>query len=57
MDKVVRLILLKVVFLVFAVTMAMVLIDTGDFIGYLIYGKEGIEFIMLMAYLKRRGKW
>ena len=48
-------ILVKVAFLVFMVTVAMILVNRGNILGYIIYGKEVVEFIVFVAYsLKRR---
>jgi hypothetical protein len=47
-------IIAKVAFLVFTITMAMMLIVYDNTIGYIMYGKEVIEFIVFVAYIIRR---
>lgn len=56
-EPIVKPMLVKVFFLVFMVTLSMLLISTGNVLGYVIYGKEVFEFIMFVAYLvKKRRK-
>lgn len=45
-------IIAKVVFLVFMITVATILVSTGNIIGYVLYAKEIIEFIIFAVYVR-----
>ena len=50
-------IMVKVAIMAFMITVAMLLIGQGNFLGYVIYGKEVLEFVMFVGYVvKRRNK-
>ena len=47
-------ILVKVAYLISMVTLAMILIFNGSLVGYAIYAKEVVEFVMFILFLKKR---
>lgn len=47
-------ILVKVAYLIGMVTLAMILIFNGSWVGYAIYAKEVLEFVMFILFLKKR---
>lgn len=47
-------ILVKVAYLIGMVTLAMILIFNGSWVGYVIYAKEVVEFVMFILFLKKR---
>ncbi len=47
-------ILVKVGIMIFMITVAMLLISSGNMFGYVIYGKEVLEFIVFVLYMVKK---